>query len=165
MFTACASAQKDNWEARSAIEKNFPNQRVLQIADLDSDTKDYFLSFPNHDQPGIVCGHFINKVTLSCAALLVNQQDKNNGAKKLVFFKDISAEPKSFQLVEDYSTEKRQTTNIFLLYMKKSEIENRGKGPSKIQMPSDGVQRVANEQSAMVFFNDNGTIKKVWTAD
>jgi hypothetical protein len=150
-----------NWITR--IEKNFAGRKVLSSADLDEDTLSYFQGLKSKSLPGLICGQYVDEKHTSCIALLVDRKAATEGVRIIAFFKDISR-PSEFEVVEDYSKEKRKMTNIVLIPMPKSTLENRGDGPNKISMPRDGVQRIAYGQSAMVIYWD-GKLMKVWTAD
>jgi hypothetical protein len=152
-------------ETKYIIEKKLINERILEIADLDDDTREYFQKFVKNPEPGIVCGTFMNEDQNSCLVLLVRRNSENLGSKRLVFVKDILNAPQFLETIEDYSLETRQTTNILLSFQKKAIIENRGEGPSTVQMSQDGVMRVAYGQSSFVLFWDKGYMQKIWTAD
>ncbi|MCM2351846.1 MAG: hypothetical protein NDI69_17665 [Bacteriovoracaceae bacterium] len=99
------------------------------------------------------------------AATVISANPKSRGSKRLIFIKDIADVSQISETIEDYSSEKRQTTNMFVAFQKKAILENRGEGSSTIQMPQDGVLRIAYGQSALALFWDKGRIQKVWNAD
>lgn len=163
MCFICAKAK--NEEIKKSIEKQLIGERILELGDLDSGTKKYFLSLSEHGDPGLICDYFIVKSDLSCFVLTVDKKSKKHGSKKFIFIKNVKAKELIFETVEDYSSDKRETTNMFLVPQKQEKIPSRGEGPDFIEMTNDGVQRIANEQSAVVVFWDKDALKKVWTAD
>lgn len=167
ILLGCASVPKGILvsETKEKIEKVLTEERILKLTDLDEDTREYFQESAKNAEPGIVCGAFINENQTSCVVLLVSANPKSRGSKRLIFIKDIANISQVSETIEDYSSEKRQTTNMFVTFKKKAILENRGEGPSTVQMSQDGVLRIAYGQSALVLFWDKEHIQKVWTAD
>lgn len=167
MLLSCTSARTgvSLAETKKRIEILLTNERILTLSDLDDDTRLYFQESTMNAEPGIVCSTFINENQTSCFALVVSANSKKTEANRLIFLKNISNASTGLETIEDYSSEKRQTTNMFLVFQKKETIENRGEGASTIQMPQDGVMRIAYGQSALVLFWEEENIQKVWSAD
>lgn len=167
ILLGCASVPKGILvsETKEKIEKVLTDERILKLSDLDEDTSEYFLESAKNAEPGIVCGAFMNENQTSCVVLLVSKNSKSRGSKRLIFIKDIANVSQISETIEDYSSEKRLTTNMFVTFQKKAILENRGEGPSTVQMSQDGVLRIAYGQSALVLFWDKERIQRVWTAD
>jgi hypothetical protein len=104
-------------DAKKLLEKNLKNERLMLLSDLDLESKEYFLKLPEHKDPGLVCGLFVNNKDFYCAALILGVENSNT-TKKMIFFKNDKVIKFSYDVVEVYSAKKSQNTNIFLLYKK-----------------------------------------------
>lgn len=166
-MAACSTAfSKDETDIfpqlESLLSGNYPNERKLELKDLSDDAKKTFQEMAKGNEPGMSCGPH-GRTPPGCAVLLV-KKGKKPVATRLVYFWKDGAKFSSEQ-VEDFRNDKAQRDNIFLISQSKATIENRCDGPDKILMRTDGVRRIIEDQSAMVFYFEDGKVKKVWTSD
>ncbi|RYZ81426.1 MAG: hypothetical protein EOP04_24000 [Proteobacteria bacterium] len=166
-LAACSTASsKDKPHVLPEVERQlsavYPNERRLEVNDLSEDAKKSFLEMAKGKEPGVICGPHGRSLP-GCAVLLVNK-GKNPVSTRVIYFWKDGAKLSSEQ-IEDFRKDKVQRDNVFLIAHPKANIENRGDGPDKILMSNDGVQRIIEGQSSMVFYFEDGKVKKIWTAD
>ncbi len=164
---ACSTASsKDQLDILPEIERlmsgAYPNERRLELNDLSEEAKKSFQELAKGKEPGVACGPHGRSLP-GCAVLLVNNGKKSVATRVVYFWKDGAK--LSSEQIEDFRKDKVQRDNVFLIAHPKANIENRGDGPDKILMTADGVQRVIEGQSSMVFYFVDGKVKKVWTSD
>ena len=165
IFISCSNAdfRKKNL-LESKVGYIFPEMRILRMSDLDDDTKEYFGSLNLKTEPGYYCNYLFDRDRYSCAVLLVKKKENIHESKMLVFLKDLYR-TNEYDVIEDYSKESRQSTNIFIQFQEKQVLNEEEGKDSSVSMDSDGILRISYGQSAMVFFNTDRGIKKVWIAD
>jgi hypothetical protein len=147
----------------SKIAQIIPGTRVLQARDLTIDAADLFASEKSKDGPGKVCGNFLEDTEKSCMVMIVRPTGSNIKLEKLILIKNIQKFDGTFETVEDYVSETRETNNGYIVSKAKGTFKN-SDGES-IKMSRNGVLRVFEGQSAVVIFYNDRSLHKEWISD
>ncbi len=143
----------------------FPGLSVVKTSDLNLVTQAYLQSAMKNQSPGFTCGFFDVKDRHDCAILLFDRQTPKKGARLLVLMKNIDSKSPTTEILEDYRQD-IDRSNIYLAEHSQASIAQILKIKKEKAQPSGGgFERITFEQSSVLYFWENGKIKKVWTSD
>lgn len=146
------------------LSKNYQKKRLMEASDLDVDSAEAFKAEKVSHSPGCVCARLDGKSN-SCAVILV-EKSKTTKVGPLLVVVNVEKNPIDGEKISEFSWYKHGKTAVYLLPYKKAILDNHvQEGPSKIQMPNDGIQLVAPGKSSYIFYYEKEKLKEVWLSD